>query len=129
MISGLPDPNASKAKKGTKEYGMKYAKYIFGEANLDGFSFYSRRQRIIENELWAIGKQSVDHFKDLKDLGGDTSWQSLNLETSTPIPKFLNSFIGNVSNKTYNFVVEAMDNESLSEKDKEDGLLLKWLQD
>jgi|TARA_R110002073_G_scaffold6831_2_gene39894 hypothetical protein len=119
MISGLPDPNASKAKKGTKEYGMKYAKYIFGEANLDGFSFYSRRQRIIENELWAIGKQSVDHFKDLKDLGGDTSWQSLNLETSTPIPKFLNSFIGNVSNKTYNFVVEAMDNESLSEKDKE----------
>lgn len=115
----IPNPNATKAEKESLEYGNQYANYIYSLAQQEDYTFFSRRRRIRENRKWAQGTQSIDHLKDLDDFGGDTSWLALDFTTPSPLPKFANLFVGAITNKSYDLVVEALDNESKGKRDKE----------
>lgn len=115
----IPNPNATKAEKESIEYGVQYANYIYSLAMKDDYTFFSRRRRIRENRMWAQGTQSIDHLKDLDDFGGDTSWLSLDFTTPSPLPKFANLFVGAITNKSYDLVVEAIDNKSKGKRDEE----------
>ena len=115
----IPNPQATKSEKGTPEFGKSVAEYIYQSGINDYYSYYSNRRVIIDNRLWAEGGQSIDDFKDDLDIGGDVAWLNNNFQIPSPLPKFANLFQGTLTNRSYKIVVEAMDNQSKSEKDEE----------
>ena len=99
--------------------GKGVGEYIYSEGRTNSFSCYSQTEDIKENRLWSEGGQSMEDFRNDLDTGGNLSWLNLNLDVPTPMPQFLNKFIGTLTNRSYSIVVEATDNQSKSEKDEE----------
>lgn len=116
---------ATKSEKAKPSWGKDRANEIFNDAVNSNYSFYSKRQQIKDNQLWAEGGQSIDEFKDELETGGDVSWLNFNLDIANPLPKLGNLFVGSSTNRTSRVVVEATDNQSRSEKDEEYKRLLR----
>ena len=116
--NSFPNPIATKSEKKDKEYGLSMVKGMWAKEQSQGLSFYSKRDKIIENRLWAEGTQSIDHIKGQID-GGDTSWLTFDLSIASPIPKLVEVFVGNIMNRTFDVVAKSLDKTAKHERDEE----------
>ncbi len=121
-IPNFPDSSLSPEEKGKKSYGLKYAKAIYGRYRSSEYSVYNRISRYVENRKAAEGLSSIDKFKDLMDLNGDTSYLNLDWQSVSVIPKFVNLVVGEMINQEFKVKAIAMDESSMAkfeeEKDK-----------
>jgi hypothetical protein len=115
---GMPDPTASKAEKGTDEYGLKYANFIYSQhrKNLDLYT--SQRENDIINRKYREGMQSVQNMKNRLDIDGDSSYLNLDLSPITRIASIVDNIKGKLINMPINIQCNPIDSEAQSKFDK-----------
>lgn len=118
----FPDSSLSAEEKGKKSYGLNQAKAIYGTYRGSEYSVYNKISRYVENRKAAEGLSSVNKFKDLLDLNGDSSYLNLDWQSVSVIPKFVNLVVGEMINQEFKVKAVAMDESSMAkfeqEKDK-----------
>lgn len=118
-IPSFPDKSLSPEDKAKKSYGLQYAKAIYGKYRSSEYSIYDRISRYVENRKAAEGLQSIDKFKDLLDLNGDTSYLNLDWQSVSVIPKFVNLVVGEMINQEFKVKANAMDESSMKKLEEE----------
>lgn len=118
-IPNFPDSSLSAEEKGKKSYGLKEAKAIYGKYRSSEYSVYNRISRYVENRKAAEGLSSIDKFKDLMDLNGDTSYLNLDWQSVSVIPKFVNLVVGEMINQEFKVKAIAMDEGSMAKFEEE----------
>jgi hypothetical protein len=110
---------ASKEVKAEKKYGVQYAKAVWSRYLYADYSIYNKIARFVDNRKYAEGLQSIDKFKDLMDLKGDTSYLNLDWQSISVIPKFVNLIVGEMTNLEYKVQANALDESSMKKYDEE----------
>ena len=124
--SGFPDPLASAQEKQGKEYGLNYAKAIYGQwgkIDQEG-SLYSKRSKVFErNRDYANGTQDTKIYKQLLNTldpnNGDGSMLNIDFTPVPILPKFVRIVVNKILSLNPYPNLEAIDPLSSSEKDLE----------
>ena len=89
-IGGFPSPFADSKVKESKEYGIAYLKQMYTQWEGDGRNSLNYRQRrFLRSRQYAQGIQNVGKYKDLLDVGGDSSYLNIDWTPVSIIPKFV----------------------------------------
>lgn len=126
-IIGFPSDFLPRHEKIKPEYGIKQAKAIYSNFIYNNERFSEQRSRFIENRRYAEGLQSVDKYKSLMGLSREVSYLNLDWSVIPVIPVFVDIMVGEFINQDYKIVCEAIDELSLTEKDKEKARLVAKL--
>tara|TARA_R100000995_G_scaffold69035_1_gene37665 strand:- start:314 stop:2698 length:2385 start_codon:yes stop_codon:yes gene_type:complete len=118
-LPNFPNPTLSKEEKSTKKYGLGCAKAIYGKHRGTDWSVYNKIAKFVENRKAAEGLSSVDKFKDLLDLNGDTSYLNLDWQSISVIPKFVQLVVGEMINQEFKVNAVAMDESSMEKFEEE----------
>lgn len=118
-FSPFPNMLASQDVKATDEFGVQYAKAIWSRYLYADYSISQKISRFVENRKAAEGLQSIDKFKDLMDLKGDTSYLNLDFQSISVIPKFVNLIVGEMINQDYKIQANALDESSMKKYEEE----------
>lgn len=118
-LSPFPNMLAPQEVKAEKKYGIQYAQAIWSRYLYSDYSIYNRISRFVENRKYAEGLQSIDKFKDLMDLKGDTSYLNLDWQSISVIPKFVNLVVGEMTNLDYKVQANALDESSMKKYEEE----------
>ena len=96
-----------------------YAKSMYGKfAGMNEQDLKARRQRIINNRLYAQGNQPTQKYIDLLNLNGDTSYLNLNVSPLSIVAKFVDTVTGDLDNQDYEVQVRAIDPHAAKEREK-----------
>lgn len=117
--TSFPDLTASASEKKEKSFGLNYAKAMYNKYVTDDFSIYNKISRFIENRKAAEGLQSINKYKDLLDMSGDTSYLNMDWQSVSVIPKFVNLVVGEMINQEFRVQAIAMDEGSMKKYDAE----------
>lgn len=115
----FPSEFEESSVKGTKEYGLKYAKAIWNSYfNSGGYTI--ERRKIQELKRWAEGRQSVVDMKKLWGTAdGDVSYANLDWSAPSIVAHFVDVLLGLFLNQQFKPQCKAVDNISLTKKDAE----------
>ena len=115
----FPDLLASNDEKASKKFGVNYAKAIWSRYLYADFSIYQKIGRFVENRKYAEGLQSIDKYKDMLDIKGDTSYLNLDFQSVSVIPKFVNLVIGEMINQEFKIQCNALDESSMKDYEEQ----------
>lgn len=107
-------------KKQDKEYGRVLLERIFKEQNNQSSSFYfgGRNIRWMENWQWAMGRQNMNEFVDYVSTEGNKAYAPVDMTQNRLGPQFMGVLIDSMSQTDEYPRVKAIDDGSLSEKEK-----------
>ena len=71
---GFPSEFVPTSVKESKEYGIKYFKAVYSRYYNQGGFYSQTNNRYVINRKYAEGLQSVDKYKNLLDMEGDTAY-------------------------------------------------------
>lgn len=115
----FPSEFLSPKEKDKDEYGLKYAKSIW-QTYYNSGGFTIQRRKTQELKRWAEGRQDIWDMKKLWGLGvGDTSYANLDWQAPSIVAHFVDVLLGLFLNQQFKPVCKAVDDISLTEKDKE----------
>lgn len=105
-------------KKG-KDYILKYAKDLWSAAKNQSstYNFNTRKDRFINNRKYSEGLQSIEKFKQQFSINGDNTYLNFDWQVSTPLPKLVEVFRGQMLNNPYKIDFVPVDSMSLTEYD------------
>ena len=109
----FPNLNASPEVKSEDSYGLQYAKALYGRYQYGDYSMNDRIARFVENRKYAEGLQSIDKYKDMLDMNGDTSYLNLDFQSISVIQKFVNLIVGEMINQEFKIQADAIDEGSM----------------
>ena len=115
----FPDKTLSPEEKSEPKYGLDYAKAIYSNYKVQDYSIYNRVSRFVELRKAAEGLQSIDKFKDLMDMSGDTSYLNMDWQSVSCIPKFVNIIVGEMINQEFAVKANALDESSIKKLEEE----------
>lgn len=115
----FPDKTLSPEEKADKKYGLKYAKAIYSNYKVSDYSLYNRVSRFVELRKAAEGLPSIEKFKDMIDMNGDTSYVNIDWQSVSCIPKFVNIIVGEMINQEFAVKASAMDESSIKKLEEE----------
>ena len=115
----FPDKSLSPEEKSDKGYGLNYARAIYSQYKVGDFSIYNQIGRFVELRKAAEGLQSIDKFKDVMDMAGDTSYLNMDWQSVSCIPKFKNIIVGEMINQAFSVTASAMDESSIAKLEEE----------
>lgn len=115
-LSPFPDILASKEKKASTEYGLQYAKAIWGTYLTNAVQYNLQRQRDIINRQYAEGFESIEKFKMLKGIP-NTSYLNLDFSPVNIIATTVDKIVGRMSAVGFKIQCNAIDPESKSKFD------------
>lgn len=116
-ISTFPSVGVDPEIKKTKEYGLQYAKAIYARIGDNYFSNFDTKRRLRINRKYAEGLQSVNKYKSMLDLDGDTSYANIDWTPPAVIPKFVDIMVDKFMQQEYDFVLNPLDPISKSKAD------------
>jgi len=98
--SNFPSSFESQEEKKSKKYILKYAKDLWGAAkkSSSSYAFNTRKDRYINNRKYSEGLQSVEKFKQQFSVTGDNTYLNFDWAVSTPLPKLVEVFRGQMLN-------------------------------
>lgn len=107
-------------KKADKEYGRQVLERIFKEQNNQSSSFYfgGRNIRWMENWQWAMGRQNMNEFTDYVSTEGNKAYAPVDMTQNRLGPQFMGVLVDSMSQTDHYPCVKAIDDGSLSKKDK-----------
>lgn len=114
--SHLIDP-----KQKNKDWILKYVKAAWDEHNSSNNTmFYPNRTRYNIIKSYALGKQTVDKYKEIlkAEEDKDFSWLSIDYSILPIVPKFRRIALGRLMKTDYNVVATPIDSNSRTETDK-----------
>lgn len=109
--SPFPDILAARATKETLEYGLSYAKAIWGEHESNKSTYDERIKTWIENREYAEGLQSIQRYKDRKGIS-NTSYLNLDYTPINYIATTIDNIVGKLSEINFKVQCNAIDPES-----------------
>lgn len=115
-LAPFPDILASKEEKASDEYGLKYAKAIWGTYTTNIVTYNMQRQRDIINRQYAEGFESIEKFKKLKGIP-NTSYLNLDFSPVNIIATTVDKIVGRLSEVGFKIQCNAIDPESKSKFD------------
>ena len=116
---GFPSEFVPTSVKESKEYGIKYFKAVYSRYYNQGGFYSQTNNRYVINRKYAEGLQSVDKYKNLLDMEGDTAYINLDYSIIKVIPKYVDLLVGEMINHKYKIECNAIDPESRTSKDDE----------
>lgn len=124
MSSTYPEIQIPTGQQEERDWALKFCQAIHDNYQNNGpMLFYRKRQKYRENRLWAIGKKSADHLKEMIDMDGAVevegeklNFTKLDFDVQAYIPKFRNVVLGMLMKLDYNIGVNAVDKLSVSKK-------------
>ena len=109
-LNGYPSPLATNEEKAAKEYGLEYFKNMYYEWHNNGDVYFrDLKMRYSRNRSYAEGNQDVGKYKDLLDVGGDTSYLNIDWSPVSIIPKFVDVIVNGMVNQDYDIKAESID--------------------
>ena len=116
-LNGYPSPLATNEEKATIEYGLEYFKNMYYEWHNNGDVYFrDRKMRYSRNRSYAEGNQDVGKYKDLLDVGGDTSYLNIDWSPVSIIPKFVDVIVNGMVNQDYDIKAQSIDPIAASER-------------
>jgi hypothetical protein len=92
------------------------------------YAFNTRKDRYINNRKYSEGLQSVEKFKQQFSVTGDNTYLNFDWAVSTPLPKLVEVFRGQMLNQPYKIQFTPVDSLSLTEYDTEKKVKLAEMQ-
>ena len=128
--SNFPSSFEPQEEKGGRKYILKYAKDLWGAAkkSSSSYAFNTRKDRYINNRKYSEGLQSVEKFKQQFSVTGDNTYLNFDWAVSTPLPKLVEVFRGQMLNQPYKIQFTPVDSLSLTEYDTEKKVKLAEMQ-
>jgi len=128
--SNFPSSFESQEEKKSKKYILKYAKDLWGAAkkSSSSYAFNTRKDRYINNRKYSEGLQSVEKFKQQFSVTGDNTYLNFDWAVSTPLPKLVEVFRGQMLNQPYKIQFTPVDSLSITEYDREKKVKLAEMQ-
>ena len=119
--SNFPSSFEPQEEKSGKKYILKYAKDLWGAAkkSSSSYAFNTRKDRYINNRKYSEGLQSVEKFKQQFSVTGDNTYLNFDWAVSTPLPKLVEVFRGQMLNQPYKIQFTPVDSLSITEYDTE----------
>ena len=119
--SNFPSSFEPQEEKRGKKYILKYAKDLWGAAkkSSSSYAFNTRKDRYINNRKYSEGLQSVEKFKQQFSVTGDNTYLNFDWAVSTPLPKLVEVFRGQMLNQPYKIQFTPVDSLSITEYDTE----------
>lgn len=108
-ITTFPTQQVSTDVKKSKEYGLQYAKAIYARIADNYFSNYDNKRRLRLNRKYAEGLQSVQKYKSLMDMDGDTSYANIDWTPPPIIPKFVDILVDKFLQQDYDLICNPLD--------------------
>lgn len=118
VANPLPNENIDPKIKATNEYGLKVAKAIYYRSKYSYMTFDSDKMRIKENRRYGEGLQTINKYKPQQPDQGDGSKDNLDWSADSITAKYVDVILGDLIDKDYEMVCEAVDEFSYTEKDK-----------
>lgn len=114
----------SKVKR-DKSYILQYAKDLWRNAKSESttFNFATRKDRYINNRKYSEGLQSIEKFKHQFSVDGDNTYLNFDWGVSTPLPKMVEVFRGQMLNQPFKPQFIPVDSTSLTRFDREKKLM------
>jgi len=128
--SNFPSSFESQEEKQSKKYILKYAKDLWGAAkkSSSSYAFNTRKDRYINNRKYSEGLQSIEKFKQQFSITGDNTYLNFDWAVSTPLPKLVEVFRGQMLNQPYKIQFTPVDSLSITEYDTEKKVKLAEMQ-
>jgi hypothetical protein len=119
--SNFPSSFEPQEEKRGKKYILKYAKDLWGAAkkSSSSYAFNTRKDRYINNRKYSEGLQSIEKFKQQFSVTGDNTYLNFDWAVSTPLPKLVEVFRGQMLNQPYKIQFTPVDSLSITEYDTE----------
>ena len=119
--SNFPSSFEPQEEKRGNKYILKYAKDLWGAAkkSSSSYAFNTRKDRYINNRKYSEGLQSVEKFKQQFSVTGDNTYLNFDWAVSTPLPKLVEVFRGQMLNQPYKIQFTPVDSLSITEYDTE----------
>jgi len=117
VTATFPSQKVSPEVKKSKEYGLMYAKSMYARIADNYFSNFDNKRRLRINRKYAEGLQSVNKYKSLMDMDGDTSYANIDWTPPTIIPKFVDILVDKFLQQEYDFICNPLDPISKSNSD------------
>lgn len=115
-LSPFPDILASKERKAATEYGLQYAKAIWGTYQTNALQYSVQRQNDIICRQYAEGFESIEKYKMLKGIP-NTSYLNLDFSPVNIIATTVDKIVGRMSAVGFKIQCNAIDPESKSKYD------------
>lgn len=117
---GYPSDFVPKEEKEGYDWNYRWinALYTNYRSETNRFSLYNRRSVLINNRKYSRGLEGSENMKSRISSTGNNAYLNLDWNVSQPIPKFVDQIVGNLSNQDYYVSCNAIDDNSLTEKDK-----------
>jgi hypothetical protein len=116
---GFPSEFVNPETKDKPAYGLSFARAMYGRYYRQGGYYSQSNNQYVENRKYAEGLQSVEKYKDLLDMNGDSAFANLDFSIVPVAPKFVDLLVGEMTNQEYEIQFNSIDPTSLTEKDKE----------
>lgn len=116
-INSFPSDFVSLDEKKTKEYGLKYAKAIYGTWTLN---YPINNPQLLQyqiNRQFTEGTYPIDIYKQRMGLQGDTSYLNLDFTSVNRIPTIVDNMVGKLMNKTHRIQCNPTDAVSMTKFD------------
>jgi len=119
--NNFPSSFEDKEVKKDKKYILQYAKDLWGAAkkSSSSYSFNARKDRYINNRKYSEGLHSIEKFKQQFSVTGDNTYLNFDWGVSTPLPKLVEVFRGQMLNQPYKIQFTPVDSLSLTQYDRE----------
>lgn len=115
-FSPFPDILASKEQKQTDDYGLKYARAVWGTYQTNVTQYNLQRERYVINRQYAEGLQNFDKYKNRLGIT-NTSYLNLDFSPVNIIATTVDNLVGRLTNTGYKIQCNAIDPESKSRFD------------
>jgi hypothetical protein len=113
----FPDPLVTRQEKATPEYGYKYASAIWAKHVLNATLFTTKTENDKVSRKYREGMQSIEHLKNLLEIGGDNSYTNLDFSPINRIPTLIDNTIGRLMKIDLKMSCNPIDPESQSKFD------------
>lgn len=115
-----PDPLASHDEKSSKEYGLKFARFLYSNYLKGGSPnmFWNARHKYRVNEDYAMGSQSIDQYKERLDVfeNDKESYVNINWAIRNYATKRINVAVGMLAQEQYDVIFQAIDPTAIDDK-------------
>jgi hypothetical protein len=108
-ITTFPTQQVSTEVKKSREYGLQYARAIYARIADNYFSNYDNKRRLRINRKYAEGLQSVQKYKSLLDMDGETSYANIDWTPPPIIPKFVDILVDKFLQQDYDLICNPLD--------------------
>jgi len=113
----FPDILAPKEEKSTNEYGLSYARAIWGDRIANQDTYNENRRIFLRNREYAEGLQSMQNVKERKAIT-DTSYLNLDFRPVNIIATTIDNIVGKLCRLEYRPTCTPLDSESKNERDR-----------